>query len=439
MNLQKQRLILESLISSPDTFTLCRNIIKHDYFDIELAPTVQFIMEYYESFNGLPKPKIIEAETGIKLKKAKISSDQINYTVSEIELFCKRMAMQEAILTSANLIETNEWGSIEELMKEALMVSVHDDLGIAYFETVKERLERLKHGNEIIPTKWANFNEKLFGGPARKELVLFAAGSGGGKSVVLSNLGLDYADQGQNVLYISLELSQDIVAQRFDSMITGIGRKEWIDRIPEIVNGVKSFKNDSTGRLDVVYMKTETKCIEIRAYLKNYQMHFDCLPDIILVDYLDKLAPNNKVSGNSFDIDKKISEQLRQIAVDCNSVIITASQLNRSAVDEVDQNHSHIAGGISKINEADVFVTLFMNDTMRQEGLMYMNFQKTRNSDGVGNSINMNFNHKTLKITDGKPDINNESSTKEKISAKSIAEELNSDRRGDMSKIFGNN
>jgi len=288
MNLNKQRELIGYLISSPDTFSLCHSIIDHEYFDPSLQPAVKFILDYYEAYNGLPKARLINAETDIEIKKYSVSLDEVAYTVDQIEIFCKRMAMQDAILSSAPLIEKGEWGTIEEKIKEAMLVSVQTDLGIAYFDTVEERLERLREGNEILPTQWDKVNEKLFGGPARKELLLFAAGSGGGKSVVLSNLGLDYADTGYNVLYISLELSQDIVAQRFDSIITGIGRKEWTDHIPEIVNGVKSFRNESTGRLDVVYMKTETKCNEIRAYLKNYQMHFNCIPDVILVDYLDK-------------------------------------------------------------------------------------------------------------------------------------------------------
>lgn len=437
MNLVKQRELIEYLISSPDTFSLCHSILDVEYFDPSLQPAVKFVLDYYEEHNGLPRPKTILANTDLEVEEVPIKLSEVSYVVTEIEKFCKRMAMQDAILASPELILKGEWGTIEENIKKALLVSVQTDLGIAYFDTVEERLQRLREGNEILPTKWDKFNEKLFGGPARKELLLFAAGSGGGKSVVLSNLGLDYADLGYNVLYISLELSQDIVAQRFDSMITGIGRKEWQDHIPEIVNGVKSFKNESTGRLDVVYMKTETKCNEIRAYLKNYQMHFDVLPDIIIVDYLDKLSPNSRVEGNAFDVDKKISEQLRQIGVDYNAAIMTASQLNRSAVGEGEQNHSMIAGGLSKINEADTFVTLYMDSYMKAAEQMDMSFQKTRNSDGVGSKISMKFEAKTLKITDGPRDINNDLKIPDKQSGKKTLDDIESGKGSDLSALFG--
>jgi len=439
MNLKKQLKLIEYLISCPDTFSICNSIMDYEYFDPSLQPTVKFILDFYEEHGGLPKPSVIDAETDVKLKKQKLTKADVNYTTLEIESFCQQMAMQDAILASAELIKKGEFGEIGELIKEAQMVSIQANLGISYFSTVEERLQRLLHGNEILPTKWPTFNQKLFGGPARKELVLFAAGSGGGKSVVLSNLGLDYAELGHNVLYISLELSQDIVAQRFDSMITGFGRKDWEDHIPEIISSVKTFKNSvDVGRLDIVYMKTETKAVEIRAYLKNYQMHYDCTPDIIIVDYLDKLAPNKRVDGNSFDIDKKVSEQLRQIGVDYNAAIITASQLNRSAVGEATQNHSHIAGGISKINEADTFITLYMDEVMKSSNQMNMNFQKTRNSDGVGSSVQMTFDGKTLKIHDGADNLNILKPLSTRDKAKVDRDAISSGKGSDLMEIFGN-
>jgi len=392
LKLKKQRELIEYLISSPDTFTICHSIIDHEFFDPSLQPVVKFILDYYEEYSAVPSPKQIDSETDLLLEEYEIEKHQIDYTVNEIEKFCKKMALQDAIMESAKLIDTENSDDIEELIKEALLLSVHNDLGVNYYEDIEERLERLKHADEILPTKLPNFNEKLGGGPARKELLLFAAGSGGGKSVCMSNLALDYADNGYNVLYVSLELSQDIVCQRFDTMITGISRKVWIDHIPEIINGVRNYRTAETGQMDVIYMPSESKPMELRSYLKNYHLHRGCMPDVILVDYLDKMTPNKRVNGNSFDIDKKISEQLRQIGVDHDALIVSASQLNRSAVGEDEHNHSHIAGGISKINESDTFVTIYMNTLMRTSGDMKMSFQKTRNSDGVGSSINMTFN-----------------------------------------------
>jgi len=402
MNTKKQRELIEYLISSPDTFALCHGVLDYEYFDPELQPSIKFILDYYEEYNATPTASQIDIETDLEVKEVEVKRHELDYAVNEVESFCKQMAMQNAILKGAELLQKGEWNEIEEMVKDAVMVSVNTDLGLEYFDTVEERLERLKQGNERLPTKWIAFNEMLFGGPQRKELLLFAAGSGGGKSISMSNLGLDYADSGYNVLYISLELSQDVVCQRFDNMITRISRKVWRDHIPEIVNGVKNFKNEGTGRLDVVYMPTESKPLDIRAYLKNYQLHHGFMPDVICVDYLDKLAPNARVDGNAFDVDKKISEQLRQIGVDINALIISASQLNRSAVgvDEMDQNHSHIAGGISKINESDTFITIYMSETMRNAGEMIMVFQKTRNSDGVGQRVKMVWDHEALRIID---------------------------------------
>ena len=101
-----------------------------------------------------------------------------------------------------------------------------------------------------------------------------------------------------------------------------------------------------------------------------------------------------------FEKDKRASEQLRSIANDYNMWVVTASQQNRGAVGQTDLNHSHIAGGISKVNTTDVYVSIIMNEAMRQQGTIAMQFLKTRSSDGVGKTIYLKWHNTTLRITD---------------------------------------
>jgi len=400
MDNKKQKLLIEYLISSTDTFAICEGIVDPSYFDPEFRNAVNFIKTYYNEYNTTPDVTQIEAESGVELTKQEITKDQVEYTTNEIEGFCKRRALEKAVLSSPPLIEEGKHDEVLKIVTDAILISLHKDLGLRYFEDVEDRLMRMLNETPVQSTGWADVDELLYGGIGRKELLLVSANSGGGKSITLANLGYNFAQDGLNVLYLSLELSEDVIAQRFDTMLTGISRKDWKSHISEIVTRVEQA-GDKSGIIDVVQMSSGTTSNQIRGYLKEYYLHYNIMPDLLIVDYLDKMNPNEKVDlGNAFTKDKLCSEQLRDIGVDYNMFTATASQLNRSAVGATEHDHSQIAGGISKINESDVYWSIIMTDAMRAQGEIAFVFQKTRNSDGVGNTVYLKWDPKTLRILD---------------------------------------
>ena len=400
MNNKKQKLLIEYLISSADTFAICQAIVKSEYFDPELRGTVQFIKDYYEEYNTTPNPTQIEAETGIEVDTQPVAPDQLQYTTDEIETFCRRRALEKAVLNSPKLIEEGNFGLLESTIKDAIMVSLNRDLGLRYFDDVEARLQRMMEETPVISTGWKEVDELLFGGISRKELLLVSANSGGGKSITLANLGFNQAALGYNVLYISLELSEDVVAQRFDTMYTGISRRDWKAHTSEIITRIESEK-DNNGAMDIIQMRSGTNANQIRSFLKEYYLHYDIMPDVLILDYLDKMHPNEKVDmGDVWTKDKLVAEQLRDIGVEYNLAVATASQLNREAVKASHHDHSHIAGGISKINESDVYWSITMTESMKAQGQCAFTFQKTRNSDGVGKTAYMKWDGKYLRILD---------------------------------------
>ena len=400
MDNKKQKLLIEYLISSTDTFAICEGIVESDYFDPEYRNAINFIKTYYNEYNTTPDVAQIEAESGVELTKQEITKDQVEYTTNEIEGFCKRRALEKAVLSSPPLIEEGKHDEVLKNVTDAILISLHKDLGLRYFEDVEDRLMRMLNETPVQSTGWSDVDELLYGGIGRKELLLVSANSGGGKSITLANLGYNFAQDGLNVLYLSLELSEDVIAQRFDTMLTGISRKDWKAHISEIVTRVEQA-GDKSGIIDVVQMTSGTTANQIRGYLKEYYLHYSIVPDLLIVDYLDKMNPNEKVDlGNVFVKDKLCSEQLRDIGVDYNMFTATASQLNRSAVGATEHDHSQIAGGISKINESDVYWSIIMTDAMRAQGEIAFVFQKTRNSDGVGNTVYLKWDPKTLRILD---------------------------------------
>ena len=409
MDSKKQKLLIEYLISSTDTFALCQNIVVPDYFDPEFRQSMTFVKEYYDEYSSTPNPKQIEAEAGVVFDTHNIQADEIKYCAAEIEKFCKHSAMRKASNSLPALINEGKYAEAEEIVKDAVMVSLTNELGLRYFEDIEGRIQRMLTENKTNPTYWSEVDDALFGGISRKELLLISANSGGGKSLTLANLGFNFMTHGKNVLYISLELDEDIVAQRFDTMLTGIGRKVWKDHTDELSTRLHTAKDDEgIGILDIIQMPSGTTAHQIRAYLKEFNLHYGMMPDLIILDYLDNMSPNEHVSAdNVFEKDKRSSEQFRQILVDFNMYGATASQLNRSAVGATDHDHAQIAGGISKINVADVYWSIIFNESLRAMNKIVFILQKTRNSDGLGTQVHLKWEPKYLRIVneddDSKP------------------------------------
>ncbi len=401
MDNKKQKLLIELLISSPDTFALCQGIVDPEYFDPEYQNAVKFVKEYYDEYHITPTTLQIEAESGQLLQKREVRKDEVLYCADEIEEFCKHRAMEKAILSSVKDVNEGNFGAVEQKIRNAIMVSLNRDLGLRYYDDPVKRLEAMLNGGGTISTGWAEVDELLFGGLSRKELLLVSANSGGGKSICLANLALNMSDRGHNVLYASLELSEDIIAQRFDTMITGISRKDWKQHVNEIATRVQEAGSNK-GSIDIKTFPVGTNSIQLHAYLKEYYLQYGAMPDLLVLDYVDLMHPNEKNidAGNLWIKDKLCSEQLRDVGVRHNMMVATASQLNRSAVNATHQSHDQIAGGISKINTCDVYWSILMNETQRAKGEICFHFQKTRNSDGVGKTVYLTWDAKHLRILD---------------------------------------
>jgi replicative DNA helicase len=149
-------------------------------------------------------------------------------------------------------------------------------------------------------------------------------------------------------------------------------------------------------------MPAQSNVNDLRAYVKELQIQTGMKVDFLCVDYLDLVMPvSAKVSPSDLFVkDKYVSEELRNLAKELNVLFVTASQLNRSAVEEIEFDHSHISGGISKINTADNVFGIFTSRSMRERGLYQIQLMKTRSSSGVGQKIELAFDVETLRITD---------------------------------------
>jgi len=397
-----QKLYLEIMLADAETFVRCQGIFDHTLFERKLQDAAEFMNEYAKNYNVLPDYEMVNASCRTDLKRPEDLKDgHMQWFMDEFESFTRHKALERAIISSADLLEKSDYGAVEVMIKEAVQIGLARDMGTDYFADPRGRLLGIKDKNGQISTGWPSMDRRLFGGMNRGELNIFAGGSGAGKSLFLANLGVNWALQGLNVVYLTLELSEALVSMRIDSMLTGISTKEIFRDLDDVEMKVKMIGKKS-GMLQVKYMPSGKTSNDLRAYLKEYEIKVGKKVDILLVDYLDLLMPvSKKISpADLFIKDKYVSEELRNLAVEKNCVLVTAAQLNRGAVEEVEFDHSHISGGLSKIQTADNVFGIFTSRAMRERGRYQIQLMKTRSSSGVGMKVDLEFNLESLKISD---------------------------------------
>ena len=169
------------------------------------------------------------------------------------------------------MLEKGDYGPVEAKIKAAVQISLAKDMGTDYFFDPRTRLLKLKDNNGQVSTGWKAIDQKLYGGFNRGELNIFAGGSGAGKSLFLQNLAVNFASVGLNVLYLSLELSEELTSMRIDSMVTGVTTREIFKNIDDVEIKVK-VAGKKYGNIQVKYMPSGKNVNDLRAYVKEYSI-----------------------------------------------------------------------------------------------------------------------------------------------------------------------
>ena len=278
-------------------------------------------------------------------------------------------------------------------------------MGTDYFANPKERLHKYFNAGGQQSTGWPQLDRLLYGGFSRGELNIFAGGSGSGKSLVMMNIALNWLGMGLSGVYISLELSEELTSLRTDAMLTMMSTRDIRKDIDNTELKVR-LAGKKSGQYRVKGLPAQSNVNDIRSYLKEVQIQTGIKVDFVMIDYLDLVMPVSvKVNPNDqFIKDKYVSEELRNLSKELGVLMVTASQLNRSAVEEIEFDHSHIAGGISKINTADNVFGIFTSRSMRERGKYQIQCMKSRSSTGVGQKIDLEYNVETMRITDEDPE-----------------------------------
>lgn len=399
-----EEIFLNFFVTDPELFVRCLGIVEPEHYrDSANKKAVTFLLEHANEYSTLPTIEQIKAMTTKELEKIDdINDNHKDWLLNEYEQFARHRQSENVIYEAPDLVEEGRYGELVSKMKEAVEVSLVKDLGTDYFQDPAARLQAILDSGGATSTGYKAIDDKLYGGLNRGEITIFAGQSGAGKSLFLQNFAINWAEMGLNVVYLSLELSEQLCAMRLDAMISSYTTKDVMRNKDDVGLRVSMFQKKNKGTLRIKQLKNGCTANDIKGFIKEYEIQTGIKVDAVLLDYLDLCNPTNaKISLNEMFLkDKYVTENMRDLAVELNMLFVTASQLNRGSHEEMEFGHQHIAGGLSKINTADNVIGIFTTNTMRENGRYQIQFMKTRSSSGVGQKGDLGFNPRSLRIYD---------------------------------------
>ncbi len=400
---EEQEVLLGYLLGDADLFARCRSVTEPRFFDARLRGAVKFIIEFADQYQALPHPDQIAARTKVMLSPIPHTAQQDKWFEDAYQSFCRRKAMELVALDALDLIGAGHYGEVERRMKDALTVGLPSNLGLDYFADPAARLAAMRDKSNMVRTGWKDLDDAMGGGFLRGGLHLLSGTSGAGKSQLLQNLAINWVEMGMHVIYYSLELREDYIGLRFDAMLTGRTTTEAFRNPEETALTVKQFGRNNKGSLHITKVsEAGTTAADIRSHIKNYTIKTGHKPDAILVDYLDLLYPMNKKLdvSNLFVKDKYCAEELRAVAGEEDLLCVSATQLNRGAVEAEDFHHGHMSGGISKVMTADTLLGIMNSLSHREKGIIDLQIMKTRTSNKKDAKITLSCDPDSMRVTD---------------------------------------
>lgn len=349
-----ETLILSSLIHRVDYARSVLPFIKDEYFrDAAEKHIYSIIAEFYKKYNTAPTAEslLIELQNDRSLKETeyKEQSELIQelqastvdqqWLLDETEKFCKNQAVYNAILKSISIIDGKDRESsqdgIPSILQEALSVGFDNRVGHDYIEDADQRYEFYHRVENRIAFDLELLNKITNGGMPNKTLNVVLAGTGTGKSLFMCHVAASVLSQGKNVLYITLEMAEERIAERIDANLMNVTLDDLKD-LPRPIyeNRIRKLLEGNIGKLIIKeYPTSGAHAGHFKSLLKELQLKRDFRPDIIVIDYLNICSSSRFKAGaniNSYTLVKSIAEELRGLAVENNVPILSATQTTRS-------------------------------------------------------------------------------------------------------------
>lgn len=374
---------------------------KSEYFDGNYATIIDAIVKFYIEYKTTPTRDELKIELtrkkGVTDKQLSEINDLLDsYTrdnsdrdwlVKSTEKFYKERSLTQAIINSANILEKRSQNTNEILaiVQQALSVSFDSNLGHDYFRNAEDRFEMYHVKEDKIPTGMETFDKITLGGFSRKSLNCVIASSGAGKTLMMISTACNALRQGFNVLYLTLEMSEIRIGERMDAnlldltipSLSRVTLKQYTDRVEDL-------KRKKHGRLIIKEFPTSTASVlHFRNLLNELRLKEDFVPDLIVVDYINLMTSSRYKPGqtNSYGMVKAISEELRGLAVETNTAILTATQTNRSGFGNSDIEMTEVSDSIGLIFTLDMLFALIRTEALDQASQVMFKQLKNRYSD----------------------------------------------------------
>lgn len=410
-----------------------------------IALVSKIAVNYYNKYGSIPATNVIQLmvdryqETHPSTENIKDNVNQLlmqlnnmNFNIDQTVLkknlkdFVLQQAMVETLSENAELLTSgnNDYAKVVDQCMQNFeniqKITFNDtDIGLNYFDdaAMKDHWEFINNPEAKIATGWSGLDSYTNGGFLRdgRMLALFMAQAGLGKSVFMSNIAVNFLKQNLSVVVISLEMSQDVYAQRFDAHIS----KKNINRLKEnqetAISRIKEFyKEYPKANLFIKeYPPRSIKSVDIENYLdnlKNAGHHFD----VIIVDYLNLVLPNHGADSMYKD-GLSVSEELRALSYKFNVPVISAVQANSEGMNSEGLDMQHISESRGIAHTADFIGALFQKQDDRENGIIFMRLVKNRLGGQIGKICRFKMDPETLTVADMTFDNNfeadNDSST----------------------------
>lgn len=406
---QDQLMMINFIISDGSIYTQLKPILKPEYFDKKFQVAVSYLNNFTNQYSTLPTIEQLNNES--RNTFSKIDGIEGNLGVRQsildgVEGFCKKRALEIAINDCYERLQKGDTSSLDSIIKEAQSVGIAKDLGINMWEGVGKYLHKLDKEMGIISTGLKELDNCFDGGLSWGQLNYVVSPSGGGKSICMANLAVNWAKMGYNVIYLTLELDKELVAKRMNSMFLNMPYREISKNIDKVAYTIETFaQNNKPGIIQVADLKMGSSANDINAYLQAYETSTGIIPEIIVVDYASILSPCDKrVDKNNINLkDKAIAEELREIARERThkgkrTMVMSANQITKDALSEMEFTLSNIAGGTTLVQTCDNLFSVRTNPAMKQAGEYEIKIMKSRNSGATDKKFKVGYNKDSLLI-----------------------------------------
>jgi len=405
-NINIEQTILRNLLTNEKYTRKVLPFVQPDYFEGVYQQLFKEIAKYVAKYNKLPSQESFKIELD---QSDKFNDEQYRHAVEIIpsifddekiddkwlvdttEKWCQDRAVYNAIMQSITIIDgkhqTLTKNALPDILSKALAVSFDTNIGHDYIENVGERYDFYHEKEERIPFDLEFFNKITKGGLPNKTLNIALAGTGVGKSLFMCHVGASALTQGKNVLYITMEMSEERIAERMDANLLDVP----IDQLEHLskemlTNKVSTIAARTNGKLIIKeYPTGQANTSHFRALLNELKLKKNFIPDIIFIDYLN-ICASSRMKGmggaiNSYSYIKAIAEEIRGLAVEFDVPIVSATQTTRAGYSSSDIGLEDTSESFGLPATADLMFALISNEELNALGQILVKQLKNRYND----------------------------------------------------------